>query len=214
MNDLPFNIADAAVAGVILITALICLFLGFVRVILALAGWVGAVFVTIYGINFVKPFVREWISTTYIADALSGVGLFIVTLLILTIISHAIAGRVRHSGLGALDRSLGLLLGLALGAALISLSYIALGWVVPAKDQPQWVTSAKTLPLIREGAALLQTFVPGQDSETDRGRNGAEAERALRQLVAPKTKNTAAPRKPGYQKGERREMNRLIESEQ
>lgn len=213
MSDLPFNIADAAVVAVILITALICLSLGFVRVVLALAGWVGAVFATIYGINYVKPYVRDFISTTYIADALSGIGLFLVTLLILTIVSHAISGRVRQSGLGALDRSVGLLLGLALGAALISLSYIALSWAVPPKDQPRWITSAKTLPLVREGAALLKIFVPGHDAGPFRTRNMDEAERALRQLVAPKTKDGRSQQKPGYQQRDRREMDRLIETQ-
>jgi membrane protein required for colicin V production len=212
--------ADIAVIGIVALAGLVAMALGFVRVVLALAGWVGAVFATLYGFAYVRPFAREWISSPLLADAAAGATVFIGTLVVITFISHAIGRRVRQSGLSALDRSLGLVLGLFLGGVIVSLAYLALVWAIDlpprAADQPEWIREARTRPLVELGAASLSRLAPPEWRRLERGgqggaaRGGSEAERVLQRLLEPETNGRAPNDRPGYTDRERQEMDRLI----
>ena len=83
-------------------------------------AWVGAAIATLYLFEFAQPVARTYIEVELIADIVAGVVLFVITLIVLSLISHALSRRVRDSALGPLDRSLGLVFGLARGAALVA----------------------------------------------------------------------------------------------
>ena len=211
--------ADIGVVAIVGLTGLIAFSLGLVRVVLALLGWIGAALVTLYAFRFVRPIARDWISVPILADAAAGAAIFIVTLVILTMFSHAIGRQVRDSGLSALDRSLGLVFGLGLGAALACVGYLGLAWAIdlPPKlqDQPQWIRAAKTRPLLEWGAEGLRALAPpgwggNRSTAGDGGKDPLDAERAWRRLVEPETKSPERREREGYTDRERREMDRLI----
>ncbi len=217
------NPGDLTVFAIVFLVGLISVWLGLVRVVLALGAWIGAIFAVLYGLPYARPYAREWVSPGIFADIAAGLAIFIASLIVLTMISHAIGGRVRKSGLSALDRTLGLVFGLGLGAAVVSLGYLALIWVIdlPAKvaDQPEWIRTARTRPVVEWGARRLRMLAPrGWIAAPAKGgpsrKETLEIERSLRRLVAPETKGTPAQEKPGYGRKERREMDRLIKSHQ
>jgi membrane protein required for colicin V production len=207
---------DIAVVAIIGISALIAMWMGFVRLVLALAGWVGAAFATMYGFAYARPIARQWVSPELLADAVAGAGIFIATLIVITFISHAIGRQVRQSALSALDRSLGLLAGLAIGAVVVSLGYLALAWAIdlPPKtaDQPQWIREAKSRPVVETGADALRWLAPaswGGGGKTP-ARDGAAQQKTLQKLLEPETTSGAAANKKGYTDRERQEMDRLF----
>ena len=213
------NIADLAVIGIVLLAGGIAFSLGFVRVVLALLGWVGAAFATLYGFRHVRPYMQDWISVGFLADAAAGLGIFFATLIVLTIISHAIGWRVRNSGLSALDRSVGLVFGLGLGGVFVCLAYLGIAWFMdmpPQLDkQPQWVQTAKSRPLVVWGADRLQRLAPPEWA----GQRGwlenapEDARRRFEKLIEPETRTTKSPERGGYSKEQRREMDRLIKGQ-
>ncbi len=104
MDSLPVNITDIGVGVVLVVSALLAYARGFVHEVLAVAGWIGAIFATIYGFSYVKPFARDLIDLHWIADLTAGTVLFIVSLVVLSIITRLISNRVQASMLNALDR--------------------------------------------------------------------------------------------------------------
>ncbi len=213
------SIADLAVIGIILLAGGIAFSLGFVRVVLALLGWVGAAFATLYGFSYARAFTQDWISVGFLADAAAGLGIFFTTLIILTIVSHAIGRRVRNSGLSALDRSVGLVFGLALGGVFVCLAYLGVAWFMdmpPQLDkQPKWVQTAKSRPLVEWGAEKLQQLAPPEWAG-QRGRTKSapeETRRRFEKLIEPETRSTNSPSRSGYSNQERREMDRLIKGQ-
>ena len=217
------NPADLTVFAIVFLAGSISVWLGLVRVVLALLGWTGASFVTAYGFPFVRPYAREWVSPGIFADIAAGLTLFIASLIVITMISHAIGRRVRKSSLSALDRTLGLVFGLGLGAAVVSAGYLVLVWVIdlPAKvaDQPEWIRTARTRPVVEWGARRIRVLAPsgwlGAPAKGGPSRKETlEIERSLRRLVAPETTGTPPQEKPGYGRKARREMDRLIKSHQ
>jgi membrane protein required for colicin V production len=154
------NIADIIVFVALILSAAIAFARGFVREVLSIGAWVGAALATIYGFPLAQPVARKYIHVALFADILAGVSIFIVALIVLTVISHALAKNVRGSALGAVDRSLGLLFGVVRGAVLICLAYLVMAWAVPPPDRPVWITKSRTMPLIQQGAGMLLKFLP------------------------------------------------------
>lgn len=203
------SVADIAVVAIVALSGLVAFSLGFARVVLALLGWVGAAFATLYGFRFARPIAHQWISVGFLADAVAGVSIFLVALVILTFISHAIGRRVRDSSLSALDRSVGLLAGFFIGGVLVSLLYLGVLWI----GREDWVAEARTRPLLIWGAATLQSTVPEEWRGKVPADDGAALRRRFEELVSPATKSPAPAGKPGYTDEQRREMDRLIKGQ-
>ena len=84
------NLPDLIVVGVVILSALFAFYRGFVRETLAIAGWVGAAFSTIWMLPFGQQYTREWINLTWLADLVAGAAIFIATLVIFWLIIHLI----------------------------------------------------------------------------------------------------------------------------
>lgn len=162
MEDSSINILDLVVAGVVLVSALLAFYRGFVREALAIVGWVGAFFVTVWLFPQAQPYAHEWVSPEWLADLAAGATIFLISLVVLWLIAHAIVTRVKGSPLNALDRSLGFLFGVARGLILVALAYMAANQSIWRDDEgrPEWVTEARTLPIIDRSAGLLVALVP------------------------------------------------------
>jgi membrane protein required for colicin V production len=219
MEAPPINLTDAAVVLVILISGLLAFFRGLVHEVLAVISWIGAALATVYGFPYTRPYASELISVPLIADMVAGTGIFLVTLIVLSVLTNLIARRIRHSALGPLDRSLGLVFGFLRGAALIAVAWLAFALLLPREDHPEWITEAKVRPLVERGATLLVSFLPerlrreiGVKSGT--AKDGLEELQRLqdyRILLDPPAKSDAPAGEPGYNTRERDEMQRAIE---
>jgi membrane protein required for colicin V production len=233
LNNLPVNLVDLGIAGVLLISGLLAFTRGLVREVLSIAAWVAAVLATIYGFPHLREFTRTYIKAELLADAITGVTIFIATLVVCAAVSHALARNVRGSSFGALDRSLGFLFGLLRGAFVVCLAYLMMLWAMPkADDQPAVVRQAKSLPLVAQGAAILSSLLP--KDAFDRGTAAANEaktrveQEAARQMLQNSTqpqpqgqqqgetpaKPAAGNGNPGYNAGERKDLDRLIQGTQ
>ena len=228
MENLPANAADLIVIAILLVSALLAFSRGFVRELLSVVVWMGAIFATLYGFSYVKPYTRQWISVDILADAAAGVAIFVTTLIALTLISNVLTGQVRDSALGAVDRSLGLLFGLFRGVIIVCLAYLLIAWILPKEEQPEWLRSAATIPLVEEGAGLLLQLVPEgvmekggatmdrttkKTSEAIR-EQGDEAitRRMLEDMTSPRLQGDTKGSGEGYSDTQRQDMDRLFET--
>ena len=217
------NAGDLVVIAIILLSGLIALWRGLIREVLSLAGWVGAALVTLWAFAYVRPHARSLIDNPLLADLAAGVILFVVSLVVFSVISGAISNLVRNSSLNAIDRTLGFVFGLARGLVAVALVYLALALWVWAKptDRPDWVTKARTLPLVEATANILRGFAPPEfrgkmqeveDETTRRARQAQEAQRALRALGTPSAITPAPESETGYKTDVRRDLERLIQN--
>ncbi|MGE0747001.1 MAG: CvpA family protein [Rhodospirillales bacterium] len=209
---------DLVVVAIVLLCGLITFALGFVRVVLGLAGWGGAALITLYAFPYVRPVAQHWIDNALLADVAAIGGIFIVALIILSLISHALSRLVRNSALSILDRTLGLAFGLALGVAAMCLAWLI---AVPVLDlppdraqQPAWARESRALPLIEAGADWLRSFAPAQFRGGPRRENRADdPQHQVRTLIEVAPKPGAAAEKSGYDARQRDEMDRLMRSQ-
>jgi membrane protein required for colicin V production len=212
------TVVDFIAIGIVVLAGMIAMGLGLVRVVLGLGGWLGAGLATLYGFNFARPIAHRYIESNVLADAAAGGTLFVGSLIVLTLITHWIAHRVKNSGLGVLDRTLGLVAGLSLGAIIVSGAFIiaerVMQWPDGDAGRPEWIRDARSTPVIEAGADLLLGVLPrqwGGGERRSKSRSGDPA-KAAEKLLTPATKGAAPSDKSGYDKRERREMDRLFQT--
>jgi membrane protein required for colicin V production len=224
VDSLPFTVFDGIVLVVLLLSALLAFARGFVNEVLAVAAWLGAAAIVVATYPYVQPIARQYIEVPVIADVAAAASVFLVSVIVLSLISRALTSRIRLSALSGLDRSLGFVFGLARGAVIVCVAYLGISWLVPASEQPAWMTDAKSRPLVARGAEWLVSLLP--EKQTDDALNRMlktrdssktlETERLVRDMMEPKPKSPdagAGDAHNGYQPAERRELERLLDSE-
>jgi len=210
---------DLAVLGVIALSAVFAFARGLVREALSIVAWAGAGLTTLYGFNHVYGLVIRFVATPLLADLIAAAGLFVISLIVLTILTGYIARFVQSSALSPIDRTLGLIFGLVRGAFLVSLAYLLLDISLPQNDRPGWIRQAKSEPFLAQGAELLRNALPeplkikSATASDDAQRALADkAMRALSSPAAPSSAKLGEQLAPNYKPGDRRDMNRLIEN--
>jgi len=230
MENWPVNPVDIAVLFVLVVSAALAFFRGFVAEVLGVGAWIGAILAAIYGLPEAQPYVRQYIRIDWLADLVAVAGIFLVVLVVLSILTALIARRVQDSALNALDRTLGFLFGLVRGGAIVLILYMAASWLVPPDTQPPWIKSARSMPMIQRGAsdvvALLPPgLIPSLEGAGERATVGGatgsstptsslDAQRAFEALRQPAPGADGANDTGGYDPAERQGMNRLMESTQ
>lgn len=151
---------DLAVFGILGVSSLLAFVRGLVREVLGIGAWVGAIAAGVAGLPLMRGFVRNWMQAPEWVDPVSFFVVFLVTLIVLMLTARAIGSLVRGSALGGVDRTLGLVFGLARGAVVIMLAYILAGTVFPIDRWPDVVLNARTLPAAYEGARWVREQLP------------------------------------------------------
>src|SRR5213595_3819772 len=144
------NPLDLGVIASIELSAIFAFARGFVREALSIIAWVGAAAITVFGFSTVLIAVSPLVNNVLLAQLIAGFGLFVVSLIVLTIITGLLARMVRSSALSPIDRTLGFIFGLARGAFLVCLGYLALDFV-PPPDRPEWIREAKSTHFLQQG---------------------------------------------------------------
>lgn len=219
MNGFPVSPADLLIAVILLLSAALAFVRGFVRESLGLAAWVGAGLVTVYAFEPVRPYLRSLIDIALLADAITGVGIFLVTLIILIVVTHILSAGVRGGRLGAIDRSLGFVFGLFRGALVVCLAYMFLVWAMP-EGRPAWIEQARLMPFVREGVDVIRHIIPAEVQEEGaavaedvkrKGEAAAAASKGLDALSGPAEDGAAGP-ETGYGEEERKALDSVIET--
>lgn len=160
MESWPINPIDGAVLILLLASAMLAFFRGFVHEVLGIIGWIGATIGALLLYPYIQPWTRSWVDMTLVADGLAIGGSFLILLLLLSFISHRIAKLVQQSAASAIDRSLGFIFGLLRGWAFASLIFLLFVWILPPSDHPSYVREARTRPLLEVGALVLIKLLP------------------------------------------------------
>lgn len=215
---MDINPADLIVIAVIVVSGIFALVRGLVHELLSLGAWIGAGVATYYGIDYAIPFARRLTDNQPLADVGAGTAVFLAVLVVLSILTRIIVRQVRRSSLGALDRSLGLLFGLARGALLVAVAWLVAAWAYQDQEIPGWIAEAKTLPLAQQGARVLYEALPEglrpEPMPTGLEPAGGARPIDLETFGAPKPKATAQEERSGYKDEERKGLEGLFEQSQ
>jgi membrane protein required for colicin V production len=157
--SLPVSILDLVVIGVVLVSALLAAVRGFTREVLAIVAWVTAAAVAWFLHPLLLPQLKNHISNPTLALAAAIGAIFVVTLLIVSIITVKFSDFVLDSRIGALDRTLGFVFGAARGFLICVIGWVFLAWLVQGK-MPEWASTARSRPMLEGTGNSLIGMLP------------------------------------------------------
>ena len=163
---MPITILDLVLLAVMLISGLLAMVRGFMREVLSIAAWGAAALVTLYSYQKLLPTAKTYFSNDTVASVAVIAGVFIGTLIVVSIITVRISDMILDSRIGALDRTLGFLFGLARGLLIVVVAFLFFAWLVPAKQRPDWVSNAKSLTMLQSTGDWLMTLLPDDPENT------------------------------------------------
>ena len=154
------NVVDVIVLAIVAFSGMMGFLRGMVREVLGLSAWIGAAFAAWWFFPKLQPLAHQVIANPDIADPVAFGATFLFVLIVLSLVARSLGMAVRRSALGGLDRTLGLVYGLARGAALMVFAYLMAGAVEPVDRWPDAVLEARLLPSIYQGAAWVAERLP------------------------------------------------------
>jgi membrane protein required for colicin V production len=151
---------DIGLIAVVFVSAILSMLRGFTREVLAIVSWGAAALAAYYFFPYVLPYVAPYVSKANVAAALSAALVFFVALIVVSIITVKVSDAILDSKVGALDRSLGFLFGVARGYLLCVIAFVFFAWLVPPKSYPSWVQNSKTRGWLEATGSTLESFLP------------------------------------------------------
>jgi membrane protein required for colicin V production len=152
---------DAVVLILLAISAAMGFFRGAMLEIVSLIALVVAAGVAIFGLSTTAPMARKLIHLDWLATAAALIVVFVVVFALIRLIGAIIARQVQQTEfLGALDRSVGLLIGLARGLIVLGALNLMFNAATPKDLRPHWIVGATTWPLAQTMGKLLVAMAP------------------------------------------------------
>ena len=154
------NWVDVVILAIVAFSGMLGFLRGLVREVFGLIAWVGAAIAAMWFFPQLQAVARRAIENPDIADPVAFGGVFLLVLIVLSLLARTLSRVVLRSALGGLDRTLGLVFGLARGGAVMVAAYILVGMVEPVDRWPPDVLEARTLPSIYLGAVWVVQRLP------------------------------------------------------
>ncbi|KQT88385.1 CvpA family protein [Aurantimonas sp. Leaf443] len=155
---------DAILFAVMMISALLAMIRGFSREVLSVVSWVVAAVAAFMFYEPVTPYVKPYISSDTVAMVAAAGAVFVVTLIVVSLITLKIADFIIDSRIGALDRVLGFVFGAVRGLLLVVVAMLFFNWLAP-ENQPTWIANARSKPMLDDLGAQLVAALPDNPEE-------------------------------------------------
>lgn len=157
---------DLFLIAVMLVSGLLAMVRGFMREVLSIAAWGLAAIATLYSYSKLLPYAKQYFNNDYVAAGATIGSVFLLTLIVASVLTVRISDRILDSRIGALDRTLGFLFGLARGLLIVVVAFIFFDWLVPAKSQPEMVRTARSRVVLKGTGDWLISLLPEDPENT------------------------------------------------
>ncbi len=188
---MPITLLDIVLIVVMLVSGLLAMVRGFMREVLSITAWALAAVATLYSYAKLLPYAKQYFNNDIVAAVAVVGGVFLVTLLVVSVLTVRISDMVLDSRVGALDRTLGFLFGLGRGLVIVVVAFLFFTWLVPERSQPEWVKSAKSRVVLTGTGQWLMSMLPEDPEST-----------ILKKLKRPRPEETDTPDSPPDQHSE------------
>jgi membrane protein required for colicin V production len=153
---------DIFLIVVMLISGLLAMVRGFMREVLSIVAWAAAALAAVYLFPRLLPFATQYLGgwNEWLVKGIVIGGVFLGTLIIVSIFTVRLSDKILDSRIGALDRSLGFLFGLARGLIIVVVAFVFFNWLVPQKSQPEAIKNARSRVVLQGTGDWLESLLP------------------------------------------------------
>jgi membrane protein required for colicin V production len=160
---MPFSWLDVILVIIMLVSGFLAMVRGFTREVLSIFSWAMAAVAALYLTPRYSSVLSPYIDNPTVAMIAFAAGVFLITLIIVSLITFRISDRVLDSRVGALDRTFGFLFGLARGFLLVAIVFILFSAL--ARDQPAWILEARSYPILKQTQVAIESLIPANPEQ-------------------------------------------------
>jgi membrane protein required for colicin V production len=164
---MSITLFDGLLIGLMLVSGVLAMIRGFSREILSIGSWVAAAVAAFMFYPQLSPFVSQYTEeisqSKTLADIAAAGIIFLITLIVVSLLTMRIADFIVDSRVGALDRTLGFVFGAVRGALLVVVALLFYNWLVPDNQWP-WIANAKSKPVLESIGEKIVQLLP-EDTE-------------------------------------------------
>jgi membrane protein required for colicin V production len=160
---MPISWLDVILITVMLISGFLAMVRGFTREVLSIFSWAMAAVAALYLTPKYSGLLSPYINNPSIAQIAFAAGVFVVTLIVVSLITFRISDSVLDSRVGALDRTFGFIFGLARGFLLVAIVFIL--FTALARDQPDWVRNARSYAILQSTQVAIESLLPANPEQ-------------------------------------------------
>ena len=154
---------DIAIVALIVLSAVLSLFRGFIKEALALASWLVALWVAMIFYQDLAAVLEPWVNEPSIRNIAAFSVLFVCVLLLGALVNYLTSKLVTRTGLAGTDRLLGTLFGLARGVVIVAILVLFAG--LTPMPQDSWWQNSQLLGYFQELALWMRDYLPSDISE-------------------------------------------------
>lgn len=154
---------DIAIIALVVLSAVLSLFRGFVKEALALASWLVALWVSMVFYEDLAVVLSQWIAEASLQNIAAFSILFISVLLLGALVNYLASKLVVKTGLAVTDRMLGVVFGAARGLVIVAILVLFAG--LTPMPQDSWWQGSQLIGYFQEFALWMREFLPEDISE-------------------------------------------------
>jgi membrane protein required for colicin V production len=165
MSGLHLTVFDFAAVAIVLLSSIMAFARGLLREVFSIVAFLVAAWLVVLEANhrLIAPLVEGVVQPKLLADGITWAAVFLLVFALVTVLTSSLAKAIHRSGeIGALDRGAGLVFGAARGVLVLALFVLLMRHITgaPQAPMPDWLSQARTYPVLESAAKALEAFVP------------------------------------------------------
>jgi membrane protein required for colicin V production len=162
LESIALSYFDYLVIGIIILSGLIAFFRGFIQEILSLLLWITAFAAAMLLNAYLDPYFIDYIDNPEVRRILTIITVFVGIIFLGGLLIKLLRGLVHWSGMGGVDRLLGVLFGFIRGMLLIVVIYLVLPNDV---KQSSFIINSQSSPYLKKYASMAEEFFKSMISD-------------------------------------------------
>ena len=158
-------LVDYIIIGVVIVSAIIGLFRGFLKEALSLATWIVAILVAKLFASSLAGVFADRIEAPIVRVVLAGGILFVGVLILGAVLNYIVSVLVDKTGLTGTDRTLGLVFGLARGVLINALVLVVAVGLLSKEQLESWRSQSTFVPYLEQVVVWMRGLLPAELAE-------------------------------------------------
>jgi len=161
------NFFDLLVSLIFVYSIIQCFIKGFSLSLISFMKWVFSTVITIILVPKLQPTVSDYLESEFLNSVGLGIVIFVLSLFFTILVGKTLSKTVTWTGVGAIDKSFGIIFGIFKGYVISVCIFSILNWFYPYKNWGISAEKAFSFEIINKGSEILIEEFPSSEDFID-----------------------------------------------
>ena len=161
------NFFDLIVSLIFVYSIIQCFIKGFSLSLISFMKWVFSTVITIILVPKLQPTVSDYLESEFLNSVGLGIVIFVLSLFFTILVGKTLSKTVTWTGVGAIDKSFGIIFGIFKGYVISVCIFSILNWFYPYKNWGISAEKAFSFEIINKGSEILIEEFPSSEDFID-----------------------------------------------